>query len=198
MPRWSLPLLALAAASLAPGLHAAEGRWRIDPVVSEAGFAVRVLWVRKVGGEFSPLEGFVHHDPDSGQADVEVRIDTRSLRMRNPAHAEWARSEEFFDAARHPWIHFQSAPFPLDLLREGGPLWGTLTLRGHSGPVQLELQPSHCTRPGFDCPVLASGDLERSAFGMTARRYAVSDKVELSFAIRVDEDAGAATGGISE
>lgn len=164
-----------------------ETRWDIDPDTSEAGFAVRVLLVRKIYGEFHPLHGFVHRDLDTGLADVEVRIATRGLRMDNPGHAEWARSAEFFDAARHPEIHFQSAPFDLALLQRGGPVIGTLTLRGVTAAVQLELLPSDCARPGVDCPVRVEGDVARSAFGMGARRYAVSDKVRLNLAIRVQD-----------
>lgn len=173
-----------------------ETRWGIDPNTSEAGFSVRVLLVRKVVGEFHPLQGFVHRDLDTGLADVEVRIDTRGLRMDNPDYAEWARSAEFFDAARHPAIRFQSAPFDLGLLQRGGPLIGTLTLRGIAAAVQLDLLPSDCAQPGFDCPVRVEGYVSRSVFGMGARRYAVSDKVKLSLAIRVqdvtDADAGLA------
>lgn len=183
-------LLAMHAA-LAEDSPAPEA-WRIDPVLSEAGFGVRVLLLRKIHGDFHPIEGFVYRDPETGLADVEVRIDARRLRMKNPDHAEWARSPEFFDAQRHPEIRFASAPFPLDLLREGGPLYGTLTLRGVSAGVRLELLSAECDRPGFDCPVRAVGDVERSEFGMTARRYAVSDKVYLNFAIRVADTGGAA------
>jgi polyisoprenoid-binding protein YceI len=186
--RWSVLIAGLL--SSAPALadvNPPPEAWRIDPVRSEAGFGVRVLLLRKVYGEFHPLEGFVYRDPETGLADVEVRIDTRGLRMKNPDHAEWARSPEFFDAQHHPEIRFASAPFPLELLREGGPLYGTLTLRGVSAGVRLELLPADCARPGFDCPVRALGDVERSQFGMNARRYAVSDKVQLNFAILVTE-----------
>ncbi len=188
--------MALLSTMSAKPVAAREARWRIDPVASAASFSVRVLLVRKVQGEFHPLQGFVHRDLDTGMADVEVRIDTRGLRMENAGHAEWARSDEFFDSVNHPSIHFQSAPFALDLLRRGGLLSGILTLRGVVGAVQLDLLPSDCARPGFDCPVRVEGDVVRSDFGMGARRYAVSDKVKLSLAIRVqdvsDADAGAA------
>lgn len=184
--------MALLSAMNAKPVGAREARWRVDPIASEASFAVRVLLVRKIQGEFHPLQGFVHRDLDTGMADVEVRIDTRGLKMENAGHAEWARSDEFFDATRYPSIHFQSAPFELDMLRRGGRLSGMLTLRGVAGAVQLDLLASDCTRPGFDCPVRVEGDVARSAFGMGARRYAVSDKVRLSLAIRVQDvvDAG--------
>lgn len=188
--------MVLLSAMSAKSVGAREARWQIDPVASEASFAVRVLLVRKVQGEFHPLQGFVHRDLGTGMADVEVRIDTRGLKMENPGHADWARSDEFFDTEVHPFIYFQSAPFKLELLRLGGRLSGMLTLRGIVGAVQLELLPSDCARPGFDCPVRVQGDVVRSAFGMGARRYAVSDKVKLSLAIRVqdmpDSDTGSA------
>jgi polyisoprenoid-binding protein YceI len=111
--------------------------------------------------------------------------------MERPDYAEWARSPEFFDAARHPWIRFNARGVPLQLFGDGGTLDGALTLRGITRPATLELLPSDCDEPGLGCPVRAEGELSRSAFGMTARRFVLSDKVRLAFTIRIADPAAA-------
>jgi polyisoprenoid-binding protein YceI len=66
-------------------------------------------------------------------------------------------------------------------LRRGGQLAGTLTIRDASQPVTFDLVAADCDRPAYDCPIVVSGSIHRSAFGMRSRRGALSDKVELHF-----------------
>ena len=183
--------LADACAAPAPALPlplaepAAMERLRIDSAKTRVDFSVRLMFVRRVSGRFPLVEGDVTVRRDGGEADVDVRIDAREVMMSRPSWSEWARSPEFFDAARHPWIRFQARAVPLDTFQQGGALRGLLTLRGNTREVELELLPSHCEVPGRHCPVRARGELERSDFGMNARRVAVGDKVRLDFEIRV-------------
>jgi len=118
--------------------------------------------------------------------------------MQRESYADWARSGDFFDAQRHPWIRFRASGQPERTLREGGELRGELTLRGITRPVSFVLEPSECPRPGIDCAVHARGEVQRSDFGMDARRIVLGDRVVLDFAIRAEpagETAGAAHGG---
>ena len=160
-------------------------RLRIDPALTQVQFGLRLVLVRKLSGSFPIVEGEVWLDRAAGTADVDVRIDAREVRMERAAHAEWARSPEFFDSLNHPWIQFRAEDVPLAAFRDGGRMQGEVTLRGITAPVELQLQPSACTEPGRGCPVRASGDIERSAFGMTARRFVLGDNVRLEFEIRV-------------
>ena len=107
------------------------------------------------------------------------------------SHAAWARSGDFFDAARHPWIQFRADEQPDRLLHEGGELRGELSLRGVVQPVSFRIEPSLCPRPGLDCVVHARGEVQRSRFGMDARRLVLGDKVALGFAIRVHRGSAA-------
>ena len=107
--------------------------------------------------------------------------------MRRSGTENWVKSAEFFDAANHPEIHFRSDSFPLARLHSGGELPGTLSMRGVQQPVRFMIEPSACARPAIDCPVQASGEVKRTAFGMRTRRATLSDKVELGFSIRVVE-----------
>lgn len=177
-------LLLLAFAGATSPATASELLGQIDPAYSRAEFSLRVVWVRKLEGHFEYIQGAVSH-PAPGLFDVEVKIGAQSLAMKNPDHAEWARSPEFFDARRHPWIAFEARGAPTALLREGGELQGQLSLRGVTRPASFELLPASCARPGIDCAVEAHGELQRSEFGMDARRWAVSDKVKLALSFRV-------------
>lgn len=156
---------------------------RFDSVQSSASFEVRVLLMFSVKGQFGSVSGGVHVDGD--QARVEAAIDANAVSMNREANEDWVKSAEFFDVDRHPQIFFDSAPFPPSRLREGGALPGTLSMRGVTRPVVFELEPADCEKPAVDCAVEAKGTVRRSDFGMTTRRGALSDKVELNFSVRV-------------
>lgn len=158
---------------------------RIDSAQSHATFALRALWVKKIDGDFGRVEGVITREPAAGRFEVDVRIDAHSVRMPRADHAAWARSGDFFDAARHPWIRFRAEAQSERSLREGGALRGELTLRGITRTVEFQLVPSDCPRPGIDCAVRARGEVQRSAFGMDARRFVLGDRVRLDFAIRL-------------
>jgi polyisoprenoid-binding protein YceI len=156
----------------------------IDSAGSSASFELRALWVKRIAGDFSQVEGVIERDVAAGHFSVDVRISADSVRMERASFATWARSPDFFDTARHPWIQFRAVQLPERLLFEGGAIEGQLSLRGITRTMRFMLQPAECPRPGTDCPVRAAGDVQRSEFGMDARRVVLGDKVQLNFAIR--------------
>ena len=166
---------------------ASELLGQIDPAFSRAEFSLRVLWVRKLEGRFEYIQGSVTYPAHPDQFDVEVRIASQSLDMHNPDHVEWAKSDEFFNADDYPWIDFRARGAPTALLADGGELLGELSLRGVTRPARFTLLPAPCNRPGLDCAVEARGEIERTDFGMDARRWAVSNKVKLAFSFRLKE-----------
>lgn len=182
-----------AAASGESGSDPAKSRFlRFDSVQSKASFEVRVLLMFSVKGQFGSVSGGVHVDDD--QARVEAAIDANAVSMNREANEKWVKSAEFFDVDRHPQIFFDSDPFPLARLQTGGTLPGSLKMRGVTRPVVFELKASDCEQPAIDCAVEAKGTVRRSDFGMTTRRGALSDKVELAFSVRViAADAASAT-----
>ncbi|GIX34897.1 MAG: hypothetical protein KatS3mg126_0676 [Lysobacteraceae bacterium] len=171
-------LLLAALAGLGPAEGQAQAVMRIDPAHSRAEFGVRVFLLRRIEGRFDYLQGELRQT-SPGHYRIHVQVAVQSLVMRQPDHARWARSEEFFDAQRYPWIRFEAEDVAKSLLRDGGELPGWLVLRGVRQPVRFEVLPARCPRPGLDCPVEAQGEVERSRFGMDARRWAVSDRVRL-------------------
>jgi polyisoprenoid-binding protein YceI len=157
----------------------------LDPARSSAEFEVRVMWMFDVAGRFGAVTGEVDIDHEARSVRVRARIDTRAVSMRRSSYEQWVKSDEFFDAARHPYIVFDSEPFPLAALELGGDIVGNLTLRGQTRPASLRLRPSEC--PGavaLSCAVVADGIVQRSDFGMRTRRATLADKVRLHFTVR--------------
>lgn len=188
--RWSLlPLLLLAAEPEAVAL-AAPVDARIDTARSLATFSVRAVWIKRIEGRFAHIEGSIRPELAPDRYALRVRVASGSVLMAREGYEEWARSPDFFDTARHPWIEFEARDLPGELLRAGGEIEGLLSLRGQQRPVRFELLPADCGEPGFACPLQARGEVDRSDFGMDARRLFVSDRVRLNFDIRL-RDAGA-------
>ena len=179
-------LLALAAPAAAPATQSRS--WPIDAAQSQVQFSVRKFWFAHVRGTFPALTGTVrridtHIGADLVQVDAELDVDR--LQMDDPRVRAHAFGPNFFDGARYPVIRFQSDPFPLTELREGGELHGLLELHGERHPVALTLQASDCPRQPFACAIRLHGDISRAAFGMHAWRAVLSDKVGLDLRLRL-------------
>ncbi len=172
-------LLALA------GFSARSEPIALDPARSSAEFEVRVIWMFDVAGRFGAVTGEVDINHAARSVRVRARIDTRAVSMRRSSYEQWIKSDEFFDAARHPFIVFESEPFPLATLEQGGDIVGNLTLRGLTRPTSLRLQPTECPDAvALSCAVVADGTVQRSDFGMRTRRATLADKVRLHFTVR--------------
>jgi len=177
-------LLGLCAAPVMADATERYQRLALDTARSHVDFEVKVLWLVGVHGRFGSVRGMITLDHFRNAATVEAQIDTSVVAMRNRSHEEWVKSAEFFDAEHYPQIAFVSDAIPLQRLQVGGDIDGMLTLRGISKRVRFELAKPDCpATSGDDCPLEAEGSIHRSDFGMSSRRGALSDKVELSFSI---------------
>jgi polyisoprenoid-binding protein YceI len=191
MARLVASLFCLAAAACVAGARADDAtapagaldHIRLDSARSHAEFGVKVMWLVGVHGRFGKVDGTVDVDRFRNFATVDARIDANAVEMGTKTYEDWVKSDEFFDVADHPEIRFVSEAFPLQRLRKGGPLSGTLTIRGVEQPATFELAPSTCDKPAYDCPIVVGGSIRRSAFGMRSRRAALSDKVDLHFEV---------------
>jgi polyisoprenoid-binding protein YceI len=155
----------------------------LDSTRSHAEFGVKVVWLVPVHGRFGKVQGTVDVDRFRNFASVDARIDANAVEMGSKNYEEWVKSDEFFDVAEHPEIRFVSESFPLQRLRRGGQLSGTLTMRGTEQPATFDLAAATCDHPAYDCPIIVTGSIRRSAFGMSSRRGALSDKVDLRFEV---------------
>lgn len=175
-------ILALLALSAAPTQAQA-----LDPAYSRFGFELRTRWGHVVEGNFPRFEGEVVELPD-GRHQVRIRLATDAVEVpESTRYTHFARSEGFLDASRHPWLEFQSEPYSSEVVRDGGPLRGTLTLRGVSRPESFQLEPSTCDRPARDCDTVAQGRVSCSDYGMSRWRWALLDEVRFKLRVRLQD-----------
>lgn len=105
------------------------GTWKLDPVHSSIGFAVKHNVVATFRGSFGEVDGSLGPDGLEGRAKVEsIAIDEPNLKGH-------LLSPEFFDADRHPELSFRSH----DIRVEGdrAEVHGELTMKGVTEPILL-------------------------------------------------------------
>lgn len=159
----------------------------LDPVHTRVAFRLGTRWGQRLRGTFPVRDGEVRVHGD-GRRDVTVRLDSTRMQITGqPRYTRWARGPDFFDVDRHPLIEFRSERYDSALLRDGGDLRGTLTMRGISRPVRFVLEPAECPAPAQDCDVVASGSVDRTEFGMAGWRMAVGDAVRFELRVRTAE-----------
>jgi len=162
--------------------------WAIDPTHSEIQFKVKHLVISTVTGSFKEFSGSIEKDGDDfdgATAKFEASID--SISTNNADRDGHLKSADFFDAANHPKMIFESTSFTKKSEDEYE-LKGNLTIRGTTKEVVLRAEyggtvvdPYGNTKAGFEI----SGKLNRKEFGLTwsatteAGGIVVSDEVKL-------------------
>jgi polyisoprenoid-binding protein YceI len=168
--------------------------WKIDPVHSHIEFAVRHLMISTVKGRFGGVEGTVVMDgSDPTRAEVDVTIDVNSIDTREGQRDTHLKSADFFDAEKHPHIHFKSRSVT-GVSGDTFKLTGDLTIHGVTRQVALDVteegrgkDPWGGERAGFS----ATGKIKRSDFGLTwnqileAGGVAVGDDVKISLDLEI-------------
>lgn len=158
-----------------------------DPARSRIEFDVRTRLGPMVRGRFPDHAGEIEVLPD-GRHRVRVRLAAAAVTVDGPRrYTALARGPQLFDVDRHPVIEFVSEPYPADLARTGGALPGRLRLRGVEHGERFTLAPSACARPGHDCPVIATGRIDRGDYGLEGWRWALADTVRFRLQVRFDD-----------
>jgi polyisoprenoid-binding protein YceI len=115
------------------------GDYAVDTARTRIGFAVRLMMVTKVAGQFGEFEGSVHLDGDDpSKSSVQLTIQAASIQTRNKRRDDHLRSS-FLDAGRHPAITFSSARVD----QAGATTFtvtGGLAIRGVTKPVTVDLE----------------------------------------------------------
>ena len=89
-----------------------DGAWRLDPARSSVAFHVRHFYgLMTVKGEFADYEGTLDF---SATPAVQLTIQAASLDTKQNKRDEHLHSDDFFDAERHPQVHFISDSARLD------------------------------------------------------------------------------------
>ena len=129
-------LTLLAGLLLLWGSAMAADQYKIDPVHSNVGFAVKHMVVNTVHGRFNDWSGeIIYDDKDPAKSSVNVTIKTASINTENSDRDTHLKSPDFLDVQKFPEISFQSKS--VDKQSDGFVAHGVLTIRGVSKNVDL-------------------------------------------------------------
>ncbi len=172
--------------------------WTIDTMHSEIGFKVKHLVISTVSGKFTKFEGSIETEGDDfNNAKVTFSADIDGIDTGVADRDGHLKSPDFFDAANHPKLTFESTSFT----NKGGndyELQGNITIRGVAKPITLKVEHGGTgpnaygqTVAGFEL----QGKINRKDFGLNwsavteAGGIVVSDDVKLAMNIEVVKQA---------
>jgi polyisoprenoid-binding protein YceI len=113
--------------------------WTIDHNHTEITFKVKHLVISSVTGEFKTFDGSIESDKeDFSDAKIQFWADVNSIDTGNQQRDGHLRSPDFFDAANHPKLNFEST----SVTKKGSEyvVSGNLTIRGVTKPVELKAE----------------------------------------------------------
>ncbi|HVR81547.1 MAG TPA: YceI family protein [Luteimonas sp.] len=164
---------------------------KVDTVASQIGFTLTTRWGQSLEGRFPQYQGEVT-SADDGRHQVRLRLSARDVEIvGHTTYTRLTRGDGFFDAAHYPQVEFVSDAYPPTLLHSGGPLPGTLSIRGIRRHEVFVVSPATCAEPARDCDVVATGSIDRGDYGMDRWSFALSDQVRFTLRVRVRAEGGA-------
>lgn len=179
----------------------ARQNWKIDPTHSEIQFKVRHMMISTVTGSFGSFDASLESDADFKNANIRFEADIDSISTGVADRDGHLKSADFFDAANHPKLSFESTRF--EQTGDGEfILEGDLTIRETTRSVKLNVEyggtlvdPYGQTKAGFEL----SGKINRKDFGLSwsavteAGSIVVSDDVKLLLNVQLVKQAVAET-----
>jgi polyisoprenoid-binding protein YceI len=169
------------------------GTYGIDTMHTQIGFAVKHLGISTVRGTFDQFSGSLVVGDDLASTKVSVDAEIRSINSGNSGRDGHLHGADFFDTENHPTMTFRSTG--IESIGDNYVLNGDLTLRGITKPLALAVAfngsgvfpMDKSTHFGFE----ATGELNRSDFGVSYGVPLVSDKVKLSLDVQFVQPAAA-------
>lgn len=142
--------------------------WNVDAAHSTLTFTNSYQNVQYTG-QFKRFTAKIDYDPaDLAHAKFDVSVDITSLDTRNAERDHAALGADFFDTAKFPRAHFVTSAFH-EAARGKVVADGTLTLRGVSKPVELEVR---FAPHGNSATLDVTAQLNRLDFGIGTGQWA--------------------------
>lgn len=166
--------------------------WAIDPSHTGVSFSVRHMMISTVRGEFHKVSGTVDFNADEpAKSAIDVKIDVASVDTRDEKRDGHLKSADFFDAEKFPVMEFKSDKIE-ELSKTHGKVHGTLTIKGVSKPVVLDVEyngtqksPWGTTNAGFS----AKGKINRKDWGLNWNVALESGGILVGDDIKIDIEA---------
>jgi polyisoprenoid-binding protein YceI len=183
--------------ALSAGVMSAQTtQWKIDPMHSEADFAITHMAISTVHGSFHGLSGVINFDPaDLAKSSVEATIPISTVDTGVTPRDNDLKSPKFFDATQFPTMSFKSTS-----VRKAGDHYdviGDLTLHGVTKQVVLKLEEPGKVETGMDGKSVHRGftattTIDRKDFGLAFNGMLKSGDAVLSDEVRIEIDIDAA------
>jgi polyisoprenoid-binding protein YceI len=184
------PLIALLGALMAAPAFAAES-YTIDPRHTLPMYEIDHFGWSTQRGRFKSVNGKIVLDRAAKTGTVDVVIDVASVDSGVDKLDEHLRSEDFFNAAKHPTMAFKAKKIAFRGDKPAS-VPGELTLLGVTKPVTLTINAFHCAPNPFAkkdaCGADAVATIKRSDFGMTTMVPGLGDEVKLLINIEAFKD----------
>lgn len=176
----------------------ATTKWAVDPTHSEILFKVKHLMITTVTGHFKKFDVSAETEgEDFSKAQINFSADLDSISTNNADRDAHLKSGDFFDAASHPKLSFESTEIK-KLDEENFTVNGNLTIRDTTKPVVFNVDfggiikdPWGQTKAGFTI----NGKINRKDFGLTwsavteTGGLVVSDEVRLQGEVQLVQQA---------
>jgi polyisoprenoid-binding protein YceI len=135
--------------------------WNIDSAHSEVKFKVKHLVISTVTGHFNNFSASIKGlKPDFTDAKIVFEADVESIDTKNAQRDGHLKSADFFDAANHPKITFESESVT-KIDDQDYKVVGDLTIRGVTRPISLNVT--------FNGAVTGFGGIEVIGFEITGK-----------------------------
>lgn len=164
------------------GADSATTLWTIDPQYATVEFTTKMLFFT-VKGSFTGFGAKITLDEnDIKRSSVEAVINAASVSTGVKKRDEHLRSKDFLDAQAHPEIRFQSASVGPGRDRDMLRVTGTLTIKGQSREVALDVTITDRSRSPRGDEIIycaAVTDLDRFAFGVNYARGLIKRTIKV-------------------
>jgi polyisoprenoid-binding protein YceI len=149
---------------------AGQSVWHLDSNHSQLGFAIALLNISDVEGNFKIKDATINAPKaDFSDAAITLRAETKTVYTGIEARDAHLRTADFFDAEKYPLIIFTSKTFTKT--GEGKyQMFGDLSMHGITKPVTLEVTAKTVAHPMTKKTVAGfrvSGVIKRSEFGIS-------------------------------
>jgi len=156
--------------------------YQIDSAHTFPQFEIRHLNFSMLHGQFNHTTGTITMNRAKQMGSVDVTIAVDSIDTGNAQRDKDLQAPSFFDAAKYPTITYKSTKV-VYRGKDAATVYGKLTIKGHTHPVDLKVMRIHCasnpfgggTRCGFD----ASATIDRTDFGVSGDPGMIPDTVYL-------------------
>jgi polyisoprenoid-binding protein YceI len=191
---WRRAFLALPlAAFLAVGSARSEESYSIDQTFGTIAFSVGHLGLFSSQGQFRRFHGTLLLDANHPEwTRISVDVASASADMSSQEETAMLQSPDFFNVQKYPDVHFKSTSVE-SVAPNHYLVRGEIEIRGITQPLILDAKlvgrHEDPARGAEVAEFVVTGTLQRSAFGMTADRTFISDKVAITINARVQLSA---------